>query len=130
MPIDRSFCVPEFGVARLDEAGVAVIAVTGELDMATVPTLDVQFSDACRGGRGEPVLLDLSAASFMDSSGVDSVLAGHHALAGMRRRLAVVTEAGGQIDRLLTMTTADRVLSRYPDRVTAVDALQASRQSV
>jgi anti-anti-sigma factor len=54
--------------------GRSVIALTGELDLAAVPQLEASASQALAD---DPVLLilDLSRLSFIDSSGMRSVLA-------------------------------------------------------
>ena len=102
---------------------VSVVAVTGELDIETHPALDEHITAACHD-EGH-VLLDLSSTSFMDSSGLRTILAGHRVLAEQRRRLALVAQPDGPIARLLALTATDRYLSRYPDRHTAIDALSA-----
>jgi anti-anti-sigma factor len=62
-----------FSVQEHDEAGVRVIAVTGELDIATAPDLCARL-DANRG-RGQPrMLVDLTAVDFCDSTGVRALL--------------------------------------------------------
>ena len=48
--------------------GVRVVRAAGELDVVTTPEL---YADACRAaGHGEPVVLDLTAVTFLDSAGV------------------------------------------------------------
>ncbi|MCA1690375.1 MAG: STAS domain-containing protein, partial [Actinobacteria bacterium] len=55
------------GLSIEHRAGRAVIAVTGELDLATVDDFAAAVEAQLPDG---PVLLDLSGLSFMDSSGV------------------------------------------------------------
>ena len=69
--------VPDPPTFRLDvhaDAGRTLVAAVGEVDLATAGEL----GDALRAQlAGAPVLLDLSAVTFMDSSGVrvlDAVL--------------------------------------------------------
>jgi anti-anti-sigma factor len=60
--------VPEpepFGIESSRHDGRWVVAVRGELDLATVGTLDEEL-----GSLAPPILLDLSRVSFMDSMGV------------------------------------------------------------
>lgn len=47
----------------------AVIAVGGELDFGTVESLHAALRDLARRG-SSPVVLDLAAVDFMDSSGI------------------------------------------------------------
>lgn len=50
------------------EGHVTVIHVTGEVDLATAPTLDEALNDLENEGR--PLIVDLSDVSFLDSSGL------------------------------------------------------------
>ena len=68
-------CTPEPFDARCTiEAGRCVLALTGELDLSKVPQFEAVASQALAD---DPVLLvlDLSALTFIDSSGLRSVLA-------------------------------------------------------
>ena len=59
--------------ARIVERdGVVVVDIAGELDMATVRTLDPALDDAI--GRGRPVVVDMTGLTFFSSTGL-SVLA-------------------------------------------------------
>jgi anti-sigma B factor antagonist len=59
--------VPDFGWETSDYGGKVVLAVRGEVDISTSPKLGEGIR---RQLRSNPVLLDLSGLSFMDSSGV------------------------------------------------------------
>ena len=76
--------------------GVTIITVTGEVDIFAAPAL-VEALDAA--GRGA-VVVDLSACSFFDSSGL-------HALLGAQREgltIVPVCAAGGSPSRMLDVT--------------------------
>jgi len=51
------------------------LALSGELDLATAPTLEVDMRAACEAGAGE-LLLDLTDLGFIDSTGLRAVLVG------------------------------------------------------
>lgn len=53
--------------------GVGIVALTGELDMGSVPLLDEHLERFEQDGV-RAVMLDLRALSFMDSSGLHAVL--------------------------------------------------------
>jgi anti-anti-sigma factor len=56
--------------ARIEEEGDSlVIRPAGELDLATLPTLEDSLRTAL-GRDGSPVILDLSALAFIDSTGI------------------------------------------------------------
>ena len=52
-----------------------VIALSGELDVASAQLLDAALADACAGGAKE-VVLDLAGIDFMDSTGLNAILRG------------------------------------------------------
>jgi anti-sigma B factor antagonist len=55
-----------FGIERRRRGDALVVAVTGEIDLATAPAV----SDAAMEHGVERVVLDLRAVSFMDTSGI------------------------------------------------------------
>jgi anti-anti-sigma factor len=57
-----------FDVSREDEPARAVLRVHGDLDIATVRVLRAQVEDVLRGAP-ERLYLDLSPATFIDSTG-------------------------------------------------------------
>ena len=58
---------PDFGLKTTESDGRVVLAVRGEVDIATVGMLDEALRDQLAAG---PVLLDMSDLTFMDSCGV------------------------------------------------------------
>ena len=93
---------PEFSVTRSDGPGAwTVVSVTGEIDLVTAPGLtDAVEAQLDRG----PVLLDLGAVEFLDSSGVralDRILR----LADVQsRELAVRPGLRPNVEQVLRMT--------------------------
>jgi anti-sigma B factor antagonist len=59
----------QFGVETVDVGGTTVVAVTGEVDIATTPQLRSALQDAA-----EPLVVDLSGVTFMDSTGLATML--------------------------------------------------------
>jgi len=67
--------------------GVVIVNIAGELDMATVRTVDPLLDDAV--GRGRPVVVDMTGLTFFSSTGL-TVLARldeHRRLAALDLRL-------------------------------------------
>jgi anti-anti-sigma factor len=62
-----------FSVTRSDEADGVVLALHGELDVATAPRLEQLLHDV-RRERHPRVVVDLSALSFVDSAGVSVLI--------------------------------------------------------
>src|SRR4051812_18659975 len=74
MPRPRSAAMqePDFSVTVGRSRDAVRITVEGELDLATSPTLEAHLDAAADWGRA--IVLDLSALSFLDSSGVALLL--------------------------------------------------------
>lgn len=59
----------DFGI-RAD--GPHMFSVSGELDIATVPLMNVAIAHAV--SQGGPITIDMSSLTFMDSTGVGAIL--------------------------------------------------------
>jgi len=82
-----------------------VLAVAGELDLASSPTLE-EALDAVTGTTPELLILDLSALEFMDSTGLSVLVRAHQRALEAGRRFALV-KGSPQVQRLLTLTGID-----------------------
>src|SRR5580704_6630842 len=71
---------PFMVLAREHDAATTVVAVEGELDLSSAPRLKWMMMDAFEAGRTR-LLVDLSDASFMDSTGLGVLI-------GVNKRLA------------------------------------------
>jgi anti-sigma B factor antagonist len=78
-----------------------VIEVSGEVDLATAPAVEQELLRAEQAD--EQVALDLSNTSFMDSTGLQMIIAVDKRLRERGRRLVVV-QGPPQIRRLLDLT--------------------------
>lgn len=104
--------------SRQADNGVTVIAPTGRLDVAGAPALKDAVSEAVKNGQPR-LVIDLEGVSFVDSTGLGSVIA---ALKQVRTskgdlRLAAPNQ---QVKLVLELTTLDRV---FPYYATVEDAL-------
>ena len=52
--------------------GSALYSMSGELDVATVPLMEVAIEDAV--ARGGPITLDMTDVTFADSSGIGAIM--------------------------------------------------------
>jgi anti-sigma B factor antagonist len=86
---DRSQSSPAFGIIQRDlDNRTSVISVEGELDLSTAPRLKWMLIDSLEAGRIQ-LVLDLSLATFIDSTAV-GVLVGVNRGLDARARLAIV----------------------------------------
>ena len=84
-----------------DPRGVRV-RIMGELDLATAPELDRVLDGLGNDGHDE-MLIDLSGVTFMDSTGLASIVRAYrHAEAGGRR--VVLHRGPPQVQRLFEIT--------------------------
>ena len=107
-------------VMRIDRRLVGhrtVLAVAGEVDLATAPELRSAVGAALGSGARE-LWLDLSATAFMDSAGLHVLLDTHHRMRELRRRLAIISP-GGSVRRLFEVAGVDDALPLYDDRAAA-----------
>jgi len=70
-----------------------VVAVSGELDMASAPVLRSAISTALDAG-AQHLWVDLCATEFMDSSGIHLLIDTHQRVQDLGRRLAIVCPPG------------------------------------
>ncbi|MDX6684911.1 MAG: hypothetical protein QOF86_1039 [Baekduia sp.] len=103
-----------FSVTVEREDGHMVVAVRGELDLATAPELeDVLLPHLREGGHA---VLDLRALEFMDSTGVRVVVAAHLAGEEHGGRFALVrTGVESPVGKVLEISGLDGVLHVVDD---------------
>jgi anti-sigma B factor antagonist len=89
-------------VSRSDDDDVAIIGVVGYVDLSTVPELKAALER-----HDAPVLrVDLSGVSFLDSSGLQVLLAAHKRARDGGRRLVLVAPSP-TVRRLFEITGLD-----------------------
>jgi anti-sigma B factor antagonist len=108
------------GVAVTRSGAAEVWAVEGEIDVATKPRLQVVL-DAVPHGDG-PLVLDLDAVTFMDSTGLGAVLAIDRAARESGRPLAIVCPEG-PARLLFAVTGVEDDLPLYGSRAKALEAM-------
>jgi len=120
----------DFGIdttPTADGQGI-LLAVHGELDLATCEELSRPAQEAITGRR--PLIVDLTACSFLDSSGLRVLLQVHAALQdgnGPAVPMAVVI-GDSPAGRLLSLTEVDKRLSVFATREAAAEWLAFHRK--
>jgi anti-sigma B factor antagonist len=105
------------GVTRQTVGRRAVLSVSGEIDIGSVPVL----ADAVAGALAEGVAelwIDLSHTDFMDSAGLHLLLDTLDQLNKLNRRLAIICP-GGSVRRLFDVAGLSGRLPLYADRTSA-----------
>lgn len=104
--------------------GVAVITFSGEHDLSTAPELRERLEAEIEGGN--PVVVDLSGAAFIDSSILGAVLdARRRAHAGGLGFAVALSEGAAPVERVLEVTGLHSTLPVHPSRAAAIDAAEA-----
>jgi anti-sigma B factor antagonist len=97
-----------FHVDVRSEGRAAIIAVSGELDLSSSPSLEAELERAS-GTDSDLLVLDLRRLEFMDSTGLSVIVKAHQRLADEGRALCLV-RGSQQVQRLLDVTgVAERI---------------------
>jgi anti-anti-sigma factor len=98
-----------FAILPSSAGSAAVLTVAGEVDMTTAPEL--LRSMELVSDQTERVVVDLSAVTFLDSSGLNALLSGRRALDGRGIGLRVVTPEDNPVRRVFEITQLTESLS-------------------
>jgi anti-sigma B factor antagonist len=98
---------------------VTVIASEGEIDVSSVGEFRSALSEAARAG-ADRVVIDLSAVSFIDSSGLGALLDVHNRLRRDKRELVVVAPSGSAAAVLMELAGLRGRLSIFKTRESAI----------
>ncbi len=107
--------------------GHTVLAVAGELDIATTSRLRDQIVQALRD-TNTPVIIDLSGVSFCDASGL-AMLVGVQRRATLEGRTVVLAGPRRNVLKLLHITGLDRAFTIHPT-LAAAEAVTKRRSAV
>ena len=103
------------------EDGLAVLTISGEHDLSTAPNVRTQIDGLV--AERTPIVVDLSAATFVDSSILGVVLEGRRRAADAGIGFAVCQdEDNDAVARVLEITGLRQELPVHPDRAAAISA--------
>lgn len=94
--------------ATLSDADWAVLAIAGEVDLATVPELEQAIKGVLEEGTSN-LVLDLSETTFMDSTGLRVLIMADREFKEGDRSLAILVKPG-PISRLLDVSGMHELL--------------------
>jgi len=115
----RRFQPPSLRVIRASTPRGVLLAIRGELDLATAPILEARLRAADVEEHSE-LALDLNDLSFVDATGLKVILNAHRRAARRGGQVTLVNPSS-DIRRLLALTALDLTLDVSPD-----SALQAA----
>jgi anti-sigma B factor antagonist len=89
-------------VQLFTDPGGVTLRLAGELDLETASELDRQLADIAET-QVTRLLIDLGAVTFMDSTGLSSILRAHRS-AGSNGHTLVLRRGSNQVQRLFELT--------------------------
>jgi len=107
----------ELRTERRDRGDVAVLALHGDLDLNTAPSLRLALIEAIDAR--ERVVVDLEGVDFIDSAGLGVLLGGRERARGADRELVLVA-TGRTVLRVLELTGLTRVFELHASVAAAV----------
>jgi anti-sigma B factor antagonist len=97
--------------SRKTDSGVTVLAPSGRLDVAGAPALKEAVTEAMKGDQPR-LIIDMEGVSFVDSSGLGSVVAALKQVRSSKGDLRLAAP-NQQVRVVLELTTLDRVFPYY-----------------
>ena len=112
------------GVIRVVREGDEIVALCleGDFDLTNARVLGDQIDLALASGRD--LILDLSEATFIDSSVIHVLVRASKAAAGREHAMVLQVGTAAIVERVLELTGIERVLARAHDRQEAVRIIQ------
>jgi anti-sigma B factor antagonist len=105
-----------------DHSSATVVVVAGDVDLGTAPEFEDELARAVEEHQGTGLVIDLTAVSFIDSTGLNSLVRAFERQRLLGSQLALVT-ADSRVSMMLEVTRLDRVLKRYATRDEALAAV-------
>jgi anti-anti-sigma factor len=119
-PIGAGEGKPRLQVTEETDAIVA-ISLEGEWDMANAPLLTEQTQRALADDNH--LILDLSHATFIDSSTINALIKTHEAVSERGQRLVLQLATADNIERVLEVSGIDQLIPRASSRTEAIETI-------
>jgi anti-anti-sigma factor len=113
---------PTLRVHIEDSAGASIVALAGELDLSTIPRLEAPLLEQL--GQRPAVMVDLSALTFIDSSGIGVLIQAFQAANGTR--MSVLIGSDSHVERIFQIAGVSCALPVFSDREQALATLKNS----
>lgn len=99
-------------IVASEEGEVTILHCSGRFNMVSAPRLKAAVDDAVRHGHAR-IVVDLAEVTFIDSSGLGSLVAGLKATRQASGDLRIAAPAP-QVMTVLDLTNLSRILHPYP----------------
>lgn len=114
--------VPLAEIELVDQEGVRVVSVAGELDISNVGALEDATFDLPNDALG--IVLDLSSTTYVDSATLGLLFRLQHSLKRRGQALRVVCPPGSSAKRVLELTGFEHETPPMHDRDAAIAAIR------
>ncbi len=94
-----------------DQDGIAVVALTGDVDINSSPELRTTILELIEEGRD--VLVDMSTVGYIDSSGVASLIEARQAAKSLNTRFGIVGLSGAPL-HVIQVAQLEKIVRMYP----------------
>jgi anti-sigma B factor antagonist len=112
----------EISVSRTKAGDIPIVAVSGEVDVYSAPSLKDNITELLESGTNT-LIVDLSGVAFLDSTGLGALVEARAATSEAGGSLPVVCSQE-RILKLFTITGLDGVFTIHPTVGDAVAALR------
>lgn len=109
-----------FAVVHTSEASASIVSVAGEIDMLTAPRLRDALVHAIEQLRRSPLIVDLSAVTFLSSGGLALLVEAHTLAAEHAVELRVVTGTSRLVVHPMEITGITELMPTFPDLEAAI----------
>jgi len=103
----------QFELDTVVEDPRAILLLAGELDAATVPQLELALGEAERRG-AEEIVIDLERLTFIDSTGLQALVASQHRL-NCEGPALLIRRPSEEVARTIALVGLDTVLRIVED---------------
>ena len=114
---------PSGAIRLVDETHhIVAVCLEGDLDRTNAAALDAAIDRALQSGNH--LILDMSEASFIDSSVIQSVVRAAQSSRGTHQAIVLQLGTAALIERVLEIVKIEEVLPRAHDRQEALRVIQ------
>jgi anti-sigma B factor antagonist len=112
-------------VRREDLAGAVCLTLTGELDLASVSTLQAQFKAIAQSENH--VIVEMSGLRYIDSTGAKALLDAHRLLSRTGRRI-VLASVQSMARRIIDVMGIEQAIPIFPTVEAALEYLRSEQK--
>ena len=105
---------------------IVAVCLEGDFDLANAPALGDQIDRAL--DTGNDLILDLSEATFIDSSVINVLVQASKTASGREQAMVLQLGTATIVERALELVRIEQVLPRAHDRQEAVQIIQGRRE--